>query len=165
MAAIDILILVVAGVAAAMGFARGIISQIGQIAGVIGGIIAARLFGEPLAAFFAGSEPPSAIDSVAGYVVVFLAAYFIVWLVARMLRGTVRVVHLGIIDRLAGAVFKAALWLLMLSMVLNFYIIVSGDDDSFHAPESPWRGAVVKFAPATLGYLADVANNHTSEGV
>ena len=119
MSAIDILILVVVGVAVIMGFTRGIIGQVGQIAGLIGGIIAARLFGSRLAAFFAGQEAPSAFDNVAGYVVVFLLAYFAVWLVARFIRGTVHAVHLGIIDRLAGAVFKGALWLLMLSIVLN----------------------------------------------
>lgn len=165
MAAIDILILVVVGVAAVMGFSRGIIGQIGQIAGVIGGIIAARLFGARVAAFFAGADAPSAIDNVAGYVIVFLVAYFAVWLVAKFVRGTVRAVHLGIIDRLAGAVFKGALWLLMLSIALNLYIIVSGPDSTFDDPKAPWRAATVKFAPAVLGYLAEVANNNTHDGV
>lgn len=165
MSAIDILILVVVGIAAVMGFTRGIIGQIGQIAGVIGGIIASRLFGSRLAAFFAGQDAPSAFDNVAGYVIVFLLAYFAIWLVARFLRGTVHAVHLGIVDRLAGAVFKGALWLLMLSMVLNFYIIVSGDDANLHDPKAPWREATVKFAPAVLGYLGNVANKEYHDSV
>ncbi len=165
MSAIDILILVVVGVAVIMGFTRGIIGQVGQIAGLIGGIIAARLFGSRLAAFFAGQEAPSAFDNVAGYVVVFLLAYFAVWLVARFIRGTVHAVHLGIIDRLAGAVFKGALWLLMLSIVLNMYIIVTGDDPVLHDPKAPWRSATVKFAPTVLGYLGDVANKEYHDNV
>lgn len=165
MSAIDILILVVVGVAAIMGFTRGVIGQIGQIAGLIGGIIASRMFGARLAVFFAGGETPSAFDNVAGYVIVFLLAYFAVWLVARFVRGTVHAVHLGILDRVAGAVFKGALWLLMLSMVLNFYIIVSGDDAGLHDPKAPWRSATVKFAPAVLGYLGDAANKEYQRSV
>lgn len=165
MSAIDILILVVVGVAAVMGFTSGVIGQIGQIAGVIGGIISSRMFGARLAAFFAGGEAPSAFDNVAGYVVVFLLAYFALWLLARFIRGTVHAVHLGILDRLAGAVFKGALWLLMLSIALNIYIIVSGDDSGIHDPKAPWRGATIKFAPAVLGYLGDVANKEYQDSV
>lgn len=165
MSAIDILILVVVGVGAVMGFTRGIIGQVGQIAGVIGGIIASRLFGSRLAAFFAGQDAPSAFDNVAGYVVVFLLAYLGIWLVARLVRGTVHAVHLGIVDRVAGAIFKGALWLLMLSMVLNFYIIVSGDVADLHNAKAPWREATVRFAPAVLGYIGHAANKEYNDSV
>ena len=153
--ALDIVILVIVIVAGAMGFAKGIISQAGQIAAVIAGIVSARLFGTAVTSFFAGSEAPTAIDTAAGYIVTFLIAYALIWLIFRMARGLFHAVHLGIIDRLAGALFKALQWALLLSLALNVYILAAGNDPQLTDPQKPWRAAIVKLAPATLGYISD----------
>lgn len=164
--AIDILILAIVVVGGIIGFSKGIISQIGQIAALVAGIIAARIAGDTVAAAIAGSGDISTLDYVSGYGLVFLAAYCLVWLVARMIHKVFHAVHLGIIDRLAGAAFKIAQWALMLSLALNFYLLIAGDDDRLHAPESPWREAVLSFAPATLGYLDGlIQNNKAAKGV
>ncbi len=167
MTAIDILILVIVAVGGVMGFSKGLMSQAGQIAAVVLGIISARFFGDVLAMLFAGNGgAPSAMDSVCGYGVAFLLAYCLAWLAARAVKGVIHTVHLGIIDRLGGAVFKIVQWGLILSLALNFYLLVSGDDEQLHDPESPWRQASVDFAPAVLGYLSEItANNTDSSGV
>lgn len=163
--ALDILILIILIVAGAMGFAKGIISQAGQIVAVIAGIISARLLGQTVTDFFAGDGGATAIDTVGGYGVAFLVAYGVAWLIFRMARGIFHAVHLGIIDRLAGAAFKILQWALMLSLAVNFYLLVSGDDTRLHDESKPWRGAVVKIAPVTLGYLSDLIKNHEADKV
>lgn len=161
MTAIDILILVIIAVGGVMGFSKGLMSQLGQIAAVVAGIIAARFFGDALSGLFAGNEAPSAMDAVCGYGIAFLLAYGLAWLVARMVRGVIHTVHLGILDRIGGAAFKIAQWGLVLSLAINFYLLISGDDERLHDPGSPWRQAAVDFAPAVLGYLSDIASNNT----
>lgn len=162
MNAIDILILVIVAVGGVMGFSKGLLSQLGQIAAVVLGIISARFFGDTLTGLFAGNDAPTALDSVCGYGVAFLTAYCLAWLVARMVRGVIHTVHLGILDRPGGAAFKIARGLI-LSLALNFYLLISGDDERLHAPGSPWRQATVDFAPAVLGYLSDIATNNEAE--
>lgn len=158
--ALDILILVVILAGALLGFSRGIIGQAGQLAAVAAGCICSRLFGDAVARFFAGESSPEMLDYVAGYAVAFIAAYLLTWVIARVLRKVVSTVRLGIVDRLAGAVFKAALWTLMLSLALNLYLLVRGDSHLLDHPEKPWRMAVIKFAPAALGYLNDLTHLH-----
>lgn len=161
MLALDILILAVLAVGGAIGFSRGLLSQVGQIAAVAVGIILCRLFGSEASALLSGGNTGSAFDYVAGYAVVFLGGYGITWLVARMLRKTVHAIHLGILDRLGGALFKIGLWGLMLSLALNVMLLITGDDNEIRRPDKPWRAAVTDYAPAVLGYLSRVDNiNH-----
>jgi len=161
--AIDILILVIVVVGGVIGFNKGIVSQVGQIVAVVAGVISARIFGEGLADMISGAGAPGAVDTVSGYGVAFLAAYCLAWLVVRMVRKVFHTVHLGIVDRLAGAAFKIAQWSLLLSLAINFVLLVSGDDDRLHDQGAPWREAVVKFAPATLGYLSEMVQEHNKE--
>lgn len=161
--AIDIIILAIVVVGGVIGFNKGIVSQVGQIAGVIAGIIAARMFGAGLADMISGAQSPGTIDTVCGYGLAFLAAYCLTWLVARMVRKVFHTVHLGIIDRLAGAAFKVAEWALLLSLAVNFVLLVTGDDERLHEPESPWRQAIVDFAPVTLGYISEVVQTHNND--
>lgn len=162
----DILILAVLGVGAVLGFNRGIVMQLGQIVAVIAGIVLSRLFGPELSAVFAGGHgAESSVNYVCGYVTVFILGYGIALLLFRIIRSTVHGVKLGIIDRLAGAVFKAAQWLLILSLALNVYFLVTGDEGRFRQPGKPWRAAAVDFAPALLGYLAHAGNFDTDKDV
>lgn len=164
MEALDILILLLLGVGAVLGFNRGLVAQAGQIAGLIGGILACRFFGHK-ALQVAGPivGEPGAVTTAIVYAILFVAAYFIVWFVARLLRSAVHTVHLGILDRLGGAIFKAALWALALSIVLNVYLLIAGNDAVLRKPDKPWRELVIDFAPAVLGYMADLTAHNVNK--
>ncbi len=166
MSSLDILILAVIAVGAVIGFRRGIVVQVGQIAALTAGVILSRLFGPQMSALFAGGHgSESTLNYVCGHVVVFIAAYVVTLLVFRMIRGTVHCLSLGIIDRLAGAVFKAAQWLLLLSVALNIFFLVSGGDEPASQPGKPWRSAAFGFAPALLGYLTQPDNLNATDDV
>lgn len=166
MSPLDILILAVLAVGAVIGFHRGVVVQVGQIAALIAGVILSRLLGPQVSAIFAGGHgSESAINYVCGHLVVFIAAYGVTFLVFRMIRGTVHCLSLGIIDRLAGAVFKAAQWLLILSVALNLFFLVSGGEGQAGQPDKPWRAAAIGFAPALLGYLTQIDNLNATDDV
>ena len=151
--ALDILIIVVVGAALVMGAIRGAIAQIGSLAGLVLGIISARLFGTKIALFFSGGAAPGAIEYAGGYVVAFLVVYLLAWLIVRLFRKVVHSAHLGIFDRIAGAVIKGFIWALALSLCLNIYLLIAGDSHEFDNPKKPWRAMIVRLAPATLGFL------------
>lgn len=163
MAAIDILFLALVAVGAYMGFAKGIVAQIGSIAAVVIGVVAARLLGPAFTALI--SDDSSSLDSIAGYGVAFIAAYLAVFVIARIMKLTVHSLHLGIIDRVAGAAFKVLEWALILSLALNVYLLAAGDDAELRDPSKPWRKVTVDLAPATLGYLSDLQNHHKAQNV
>lgn len=107
------------------GFMKGLLSQIGQIAGLIIGILASRALTPGLLAMLsvdASAEPASMFTTVLCYILVYLAAYFSVVLVARLLKLVVRVACLGVLDRLGGAVFKFLKWLLIMSLAYNLLV-------------------------------------------
>lgn len=157
--ALDILILAIVIVGGILGFKRGILSQVGSILAVLVGILAARMFGPRVSCIFAGGEP-GFVDLVSGYGVVFLAAYLLVWLLAHMVRSVFRLVKFGFVDKLCGALFRIAEWLLLLSLALNFYILLTDRPGELINPAKPWREAVVQMAPAVLGYLSHLADNN-----
>lgn len=162
MGAIDILIIIVAVAGAVVGFARGIIAQVGQIVAIIGSIVLCRLFGGTVASIF--GSPDDFGNVIIAYAIVFVAGYLLIWLVARMLRGVIHTARLGIADSLAGAVFKTVQWLLIVSLAMNLYAAVGGDKEITDAPGKPWRSAVADFAPSVLGYLSRF-NNGEAENV
>lgn len=159
---IDLLIAAVVVAGAIIGWHRGIVSQAGAIIAVVAGIAAARMFGGMVSAAIGGD---SVTDTIAGYLIAFIAAYLAVWLLARVLKRTAGALCLGVADHAAGAAFKVLQWGLLLSLGLNLVLMVSGDDARLREPSKPWRSATVSLAPAVLGYLNDLANKDASHDV
>lgn len=150
---LDIFILVSTVAVFIFGFVKGAIGQLSMIAGFIAGIVASRLFGESLARFFTGTDSPGMLETAAVYAIVFILAYLLAWVIVRVFRKTVHAASLGFVDRLAGAVIKTFVWLMIVSLAMNLYLIVKGNEHEIEAPGKPWRAMIVRLAPATLGFL------------
>ncbi|MGM9859169.1 MAG: CvpA family protein [Muribaculaceae bacterium] len=150
MGALDIFIFVLIAVAAVVGFVRGIVSQVGSIAAIIVGILAARIIG---GAVVSGSSEP--VTAFAIYGIIFLVAYLVTWLLARMIRSAVKALHLGIIDRLTGAVFSVFKWTFILSIVLNIYMFIGGESArSMRDSDHTMRCMVIDLSPTFLGAIS-----------
>ncbi len=145
------IVLIIVAIAAVWGYMQGLVKQIGSVAGVIGAAVACRLFGAAVAQAFAGdsSEAPSGFYVVLAYLAVAAGAFFLVWLLGRMLRGVIHGAHLGIIDRVAGAVYKAFLWLLVTSLVYNLYLCVYPEEMP-QGSSKQWEQRLSDFAPCVL---------------
>lgn len=150
--ALDILIAIVVAAGLIIGFTRGILGQIAGLVGIVCGIVAARLFGTRVADFLGGLAGSDTLDRVIGYVLVFIAAYLLGWVITKVFKQAVHSLGLGIVDRIAGAIIKAAIYAFVLSIALNIYLIFKPDKHDLDAPGKPWRTAVVEFAPKVLGF-------------
>lgn len=162
MSAFTILVLVVAAVAFGLGFRRGLIAQAGAIIALVGGIMACRIFGPDVIARFGNAETDASANTTVLYAIVFLVAYFVILLAARLIRGVVGAAHLGVLDRLAGGVFKTGVWMLILSVLLNVWAAVAPTSDLTDTRIHPERAYVLKIAPAVCGYVMEQAaqNSH-----
>ncbi len=157
MSAFDIFVVAVAAVGAVLGFRRGLIAQAGQIIALVGGIMACRLFGPEAVALLSGEIPTPVADTAIAYALLFIAAYFLILIVARLIRGLAGAVHLGVLDRLAGAVFKACVWLLILSVLLNVWAALVPGSDLTDTRAHPRRALIMRLAPAINGYVIEKA--------
>lgn len=159
---IDIIILVIFVAAAAYGWWRGIIVQIGSLAGVLLGILLCRLFGDPFAGFLIntfGSDGPVSADTryvtgVIANVILFIVGFISAKLVARMLKAVTKAVRLSLVDKLCGVVFSIFEWFMVFSLLLNVWQALRPDSPVIK--ESSLGGgraahAIMNLAPNVLG--------------
>lgn len=156
MDAVDIVILIVLVLAVIVGFSKGFIKRIGTIAGFILGILVCRFFGDTVAGFFVVDTPHATLFRIIIYVILFVAVFVCVRLVAKVLCKTLSMLRVRALDRICGAIFSFAAWVLIISVLFNAYFAVfPAKDDGFYSQSKPWRAAIVKVAPKVFGYIVN----------
>lgn len=140
MSTIDIFFLIIFLAAAFFGATKGAVRQIGSMAGVVGGWIGARAWGdrvgEALGALSsapaeAGVDPEMRLrmSHILGCVVTFIAIFILLFLVARMLRSFVTWAGLSPLDRVAGSAISVIKWFIALSIAFNLWLYISPHSD------------------------------------
>ncbi|MCM1076062.1 MAG: CvpA family protein [Bacteroides sp.] len=170
MAVIDIILLIVFIFAAWSGFRKGFITQLGSVAAIIVAIIACRMLGATVEqAFFdhhpdwqTGSSLSHYSVSILANCIIYIVVYYAVILIARVLHKVSHVVLLAPLDHIAGAIFSVAKWGLLVSLLLNLYIVLfpaQGPAAGSHIAGGKAAEAIVKFAPWVLDTVS-----HTDDG-
>lgn len=159
---IDIVIAAVLLAALITGAVTGLVRQLGTMVAFVVAVLACRFFGPALCAALVSPESDHLyLLTVLCYALVFVLAFIAVLLIARLLHATVKAMSLGAVNRILGALFRLALWLVVMSACLNVYFaICPGDRPRFCNPSRPWRAMVVKAAPAVLGFI----EMHSNQG-
>ena len=171
MSGLDILIIFLCVGALALGWRKGAIAQLGSIAGVVAGVIAARMAGARATAILAGlTGARPEVDSVTayalqagGYIAVFALVWLAVWVLSRMLRKATHALHLGLIDRVAGSLFLCFKWMLVLSLCLNLWWLIEpahplADAEARAKADAP-VALVAEMTPWALGFLREATTN------
>ncbi len=118
----ETLIYIVLLVGAVIGFYQGAFKQIANFAGVIGGIVIACMmydtFGDYLSEYTGASESTGQI--VAFLLIVLLVPVLLGWL-ATLLTKLFKEIHLGFINRLAGAVIGVVCFGMLMSFAFNLF--------------------------------------------
>lgn len=128
MAVTDIVILIVIGAGIVMGLMRGLIKQACAVVGLIAGLLVARalygMVGEQLAPHIGTSV---SVAQIISFVVIWAVVPTILMIAGMALTKVLEVAHLGIVNRLLGAVLGALLHVLFLGML--FKVIEYMDPD------------------------------------
>ena len=160
MSAIDILIIIVFIGAVIYGYWKGVIVQIGSLAGILLGILACRLFGPWLTDVLGGATGGSGsidmgyVNSVVANVILFLLGFISAKLVAKLIKTVTTAVKLSLIDKLCGVIFCLFEWFLVLSILLNVWqVLRPGSDITSSSSLGGGRAArvVLNLAPTVLG--------------
>lgn len=157
---VDILIGVVLAAAAVTGAVTGLVRQLGTLVAFVVAVLACRFFGPQVShAVGSAAAEHGTLLAVLSYVLVFVVAFGIVLLIARLLHATVSAMKLGAVNRILGALFRLALWLVVMSACLNVYFAIFPEAASgFEVKNRPWRQWTLKAAPALVGYIQHGAN-------
>lgn len=151
MSAFTIFIIILVVVSGFLGWRSGLLRQVGRLVGIIAGIAACRFYGATLVDYFCGegaSVSDTVLCTVLCYVLLFVVVYLAALLLARLLRGMLEAVHIGVLNRLAGAVFNIMEWMLLLSLFLNLWVSLV---PSTSLAADPMFDRVLWFGPFLLG--------------
>lgn len=159
MSTLDIVILIVFAASILYGLKRGIIAQLGSVGGILVGIVACHLFGDNAAAIMGrllGNESASAcyVDSVMANVLLFIIGYILTRIIAKLLHTVVHAAFLGVIDRIAGALFALFAWFLIFSILLNVWQVLTPSTDlasKSRISDGKAARAIIDLAPRVLG--------------
>ncbi len=160
---IDVGVLLVLLISAGVSFFRGFIREVLTIVGVIGGLLAALMFGKSLIptvrgwyGITDGQEPDKLFDVVpmtfvadaTAYVGIFLIVFIILQLFSHFISASARAVGLGPVDRTLGVIFGIARGILLLAILyLPFNAILPEDNK-----KTLFEGSVTTF------YIEGVSN-------
>jgi uncharacterized membrane protein required for colicin V production len=156
MSSIDIFILVVTVGALFQGYRKGLIAQLGRLAGFILGTVACRLFSSHITDWLNGREEDLTasdmlLNSAIGYVSVFLVVYIASYMIFQMLHEVTHTLKLKAPEHVAGAIFKALEWLVGVSLVLNVWIAIFPDSKVADSNQNKISPSIMSLAPTILG--------------
>lgn len=167
MNAIDIIILVVIAGAAIYGLYRGFIKQLSSLAAIALGVIGCRLFGNDVGVMAMSLMPDTlnnpTIANFIGIAILFILIYLTVELIASLLHSLSHALMLGWLDHLLGSVFSLFKWLLILSIILNVWELVSPQNPIFSNStlmDGEMLPGIMNIAPKLLGIVTDSLSSH-----
>lgn len=156
MSLIDVCLILFIGTALVTGAIKGVVCQIGTIVAFVIGILMCRGFGAQVAVYIVPTDTPYAQPwTWTVYFTLFLIVFIGITLLARMLHTTFANLKLNFINRLSGALLRAAIWIISLSLVLNFTFAVIPELQEKFCEGKSWRIAILDAAPHLVGYIVN----------
>jgi membrane protein required for colicin V production len=148
-------------VALVAGFYKGLVNQLASLGGVVLGIIVSRLFadnvGAALAQHFPNALNNPTLAHIAGGVVVYLVVYFTIRFAASMLHKLTHVLMMAWLDHSLGAIFSVFKWMLMASVLLNLWHLISPSSAIFSTStlmDGQLLPKVMQLAPDLFGIVS-----------
>lgn len=174
---IDIGIVVILLISAAVSFYRGLIREVLTIFGVLGGLLAAIMFGSQLKPYthqwfgvIEGKEPGKLFDLIpaniaadaTAYLMVFVVVFLTLQLASYFLSSSAHAIGLGPIDRTLGVLFGIARGVILLGLIyLPFHLILSDENKKDWFAHSKTIPYVEKL---TLWILSYVPTDQSEDG-
>ncbi len=119
---LDLIILLILGIAAAKGYKRGFIIEVCSFLAVLVGVYAAVHFSDAVAAW-SGLDPERRITA---FLITFLLVLLLVHLLARALTKLIDLAMLGWANKIAGIGTGLLRSAFILSVILNLFLAYSG---------------------------------------
>ena len=127
---LDIVLLVAAGIGLFFGLKSGLVKQLSFGASIIIGLLQATIFYPRTAAWLQGlTEWDNLICTIVGFIIAFAATAAIVNIIGTVLRWLLKVLLLGWLDRILGAIFSTIVALGFVVLGVNISDSISPDNE------------------------------------
>lgn len=120
---LDIIVLVLVGLAAFKGFMNGFVTELAMLIGLILGLYGAAKLSGLMADLLKDHFKPAIVETV-GFLIIFLIIIILVMIFAKIVNGFVETLNLSFVNRLMGAIFgsvKALFVISVMFMVFNSF--------------------------------------------
>lgn len=108
------------------GILRGFVQEVVSIIALILAVVAAKLYYGSLAAYFMSKfDWNDSISHIIAFLVIFFAVAMLLNLLAYLLSKLLKAINLGWLNTIFGAIFGAAKWALIVSILLNGIILLN----------------------------------------
>jgi membrane protein required for colicin V production len=164
---LDILILVVLGVGAAMGFCTGLLWQVARVVSLALSLYLAIMSNTPVADWLGQqwNDINPGVSRIVAFITVFVCVYLILYMITRLIHRAIKATKLETLDRVLGALLGAVKMGLIVACVCA--VMVALDLQIFkdwfeHATIAP------QFAKGTeiaVGWIPQQYRDQANEGV
>ena len=123
------------------GLARELIGLVAAVAGLICGAWFYRLAAEPLVPYVGSQE----IANLYGFLIIFIGALILGWLVSKLAGMLLKVVGLSWLDRLLGAAFGAARGIVICVALITALVAFTPGKDSKDPPQAVLNSRIAPY--------------------
>ncbi len=169
---IDLVVVAILLISAAISFLRGLIRETLTIAGMIGGLFAAYSFGDNLSPIFRkwldvdpDAEiqkklfdviPYSIIADGLAYISIFIIVVIVISVISHFIGATVKALGLGPIDRTLGVFFGLARGILLLGLIyLPFHLLMDAQNKTQYFDDSKTFSYIERTSEYLSGFLPE----------
>lgn len=164
MTTIDIVILIIIGAGAVIGFMKGFLKQSASIAGLIVGLLAAKMLYLSLAEKLCPTVTESmTIAKVIAFIMIWIAVPLIFTLVAAIFTKAMEAVSLGCVNRWLGAMLGVVKYFILVSLIINVIEFIDTDNhliDKTNKEASVLYYPVGKFVGVLFPTIKEVTKNY-----
>ncbi|MBQ8694774.1 MAG: CvpA family protein [Bacteroidaceae bacterium] len=134
---IDIIYIIATVVAVVGGFMAGFLSKVSSIVGIVFGIFNAIVLQENASKMLQDATELSETNAtIIAFAALLIASFIVVKIIAAILAWILNLLHLGIINKLAGALLSALMTLVIITAIV--------DVTSLLAPDNKYTGKTVQ---------------------
>jgi uncharacterized membrane protein required for colicin V production len=162
---LDISILVVLGIGAAMGFWSGLLWQVARVVSLAVSIYLAILANTPLAEWSGRHWPDvnPAVSRVVGFVAVFVLAYLILYLLTRGLHNAIKAARLETLDRVLGGLLGALKMAALAACICGLLSALEVGRDWF--AQAPIARQFAQGTESAIAWIPQSSRDRLDEGV
>jgi len=142
-----------------VGWKRGLVREVATLVGVLAGIWAAVHLSQQVAPLL-GLDGES--STLMAFLVTFIAALVLSYLLGKAVEGLMKAAKLSLLNRLLGALTGAAKALVVLSVLLNFVVMVDGKE-MILKPETKEKSLLYKPVYTTGNQLTSHLKEYIAE--
>jgi membrane protein required for colicin V production len=118
---LDIILIILLGLAAFHGFRKGFIIELATLVALVLGVLAGFYFSDFVSGLIEKSfDYHGKYINIISFIVIFIAVIVLVQILARIIEKAVKLVALGFLNKLCGAVFSVLKVAVILSIIIYF---------------------------------------------